>query len=35
MFALPGGGPWPDRVYRFEVASRTGLPGELFACIRP
>ena len=34
-FALAGGGPWPDGVYRFEVFTADGLPVELFACIRP
>jgi hypothetical protein len=35
MFALPGGGPWPDGVYRFDVSTHEGLPTALFACIRP
>jgi hypothetical protein len=35
MFALPDGGAWPDGVYRFDVYTRDGLPGQLFACIRP
>jgi len=34
MFALRGGGPWPDGVYRFEAYTRDGLPTQLFACIR-
>ena len=33
--ALPGGGPWPDGVYRFDVSTHEGLPTSLFACIRP
>jgi hypothetical protein len=33
-FALRGGGPWPDGVYRFEAYTRDGLPTQLFACIR-
>jgi hypothetical protein len=35
MFALAGGGPWPDGVYRFDVSTHEGLPTALFACIRP
>jgi hypothetical protein len=35
MFGLVGGGTWPDGVYRFRVVSRFGLPGDLYACIRP
>jgi hypothetical protein len=35
MFALPGGGPWPDGVYRFDLSTHEGLPTTLFACIRP
>ena len=35
MFGLAGGGTWPDGVYRFRVVSRFGLPGDLYACIRP
>lgn len=35
MFALPDGGAWPDGVYRFDVFTRDGLPGQMFACIRP
>ena len=34
LFALPGGIRWPDGTYRFEIASRDGLPGALYACIR-
>ncbi len=34
MFALRGGGPWPDGVYRIEAYTRDGLPTQLFACIR-
>ena len=35
MFELPGGGPWPDGVYRFDVFTRDGPPAQLYACIRP
>jgi hypothetical protein len=35
MFRLPGGGPWPDGVYRFDVFTRDGPPAQLYACIRP
>jgi len=35
IFALPGGGPWPDGVYRFDVSTHEGLPTAVFACIRP
>lgn len=35
MFGLPGGGPWPDGVYRFDVFTRDGPPAQLYACIRP
>jgi hypothetical protein len=35
MFGLVGGGTWPDGVYRFRVVSRFGLPGDLYACVRP
>jgi len=34
IFALPGGGPWPDGIYRFDVAAGGNPPLELFACIR-
>lgn len=34
LFALPGGVRWPDGTYRFEIATRDGLPGALYACIR-
>jgi hypothetical protein len=35
MFELPGGGSWPDGVYRFDVFTRDGPPAQLYACIRP
>lgn len=35
MFALPNGGAWPDGIYRFDIYTRDGLPGQMFACIRP
>jgi hypothetical protein len=35
MFGLPGGGPWPDGLYRFDVVTGDGAPAQLYACIRP
>ena len=34
LYGLAGGVRWPNGVYRFELATRTGLPGILIACIR-
>jgi hypothetical protein len=35
MFGFPGGGPWPDGLYRFDVVTPDGPPAQLYACIRP
>ena len=35
MFGFPGGGPWPDGLFRFDVVTPDGPPAQLYACIRP